>query len=87
MKKVMNDLAVATLLSTMKPQAEVEIFDAPQCIIPAGDPITSVVGVLHTVDELLHNYKFERIARAKVYRTEIKDNHLFLLIDTIHENY
>lgn len=87
MKKVMNDLAVATLLSTMKPQAEVEIFDASQCLVPVGDPVSSATGILHTVDELLHDYKYERIVRAKVYRTEIKDNHLFLLIDTIHETY
>lgn len=87
MKKVMNEVAVATLLSTMKPQTEVEIFDAPQCIVPSGDPITSAIGIVHTVDELLHNYKFERIARAKIYRTEIKEGRIFLLIDTLHEAY
>lgn len=87
MKRIMNDVAVATLLSTMKPQDEVEIFDAPQCILPTGDPASSAIGVLHTVDELLHNYRFERIAKAKVYRMKIKNNHLFLLIDTLHETY
>lgn len=87
MRRIMNDVAVATLLSTMQPQQEVEIFDAPQCIIPTGDPVSSVVGVLHTADELLHNYRFEKIAKAKVCRTEIKDGHLFLLIDTLHETY
>ena len=87
MKKVMNDVAVATLLFTMKPQTEVEIFDAPQYIIPSGDPITSVTGTTYTADEILHSYQLERIARAKIYRTEIKNGKLFLLVDTRNETY
>ena len=87
MKRIMNAVAVQTLLCTMRPQQEVEIFDAPEYTVPLGDLGSSSKSTVYTVDELLHNYENERIIRAQIRRTEVKNSRLFLMIDTAHEYY
>lgn len=87
MKRIMNDVAVQTLLYTMSPQAIVNIVDVQEEILPADDPLTSWYGDFYTVDNILHDYRLVKIAKARIRRTLIRDNQLVIVIDTRHESY
>ena len=77
MKKIANQVAVATLLYTVSPREQVVIDDASSNFIQHL-----------TVDDILHNYKHEKIARAAIHHTSVTgDGKLALSIDTSRETY
>ena len=89
MKRIANNVAVATLLSTMKPQTEVKIIDVDYNLVLMVDGWESIdgLGEVLTVDEILHDYNNVQFANAKIRRTGIYNNMLMLVIDTKQEEY
>ena len=85
MKRIANNVAVATLLFTMKPDASVKICDIPQNVWLSGFAFCDGKEPdwhLYTVNEILHNLDNTRIAYAKILHTCINDGDLMLVIDT-----
>lgn len=92
MKRITNSVCVATLLSTMQPQVEVKIMDVDINTLPFRDPIDSQetdssLGLVYTVDEILHGIDNVRIARAQIRRVAVNEGLLLIVIDTKHEVY
>lgn len=89
MKRIANNLAVATLLYTMKPQTEVKIVDVDYNLVLMVDDWDKIdgLGEVLTVDEILHNSCNIRIANARIRRTGIHNNMLVIVIDTKQEEY
>ena len=91
MKRIMNDVAVQTLLYTVNPDTEIIVVDIDHYLISwlkePFDRMDESKLKVFTVDEILHDYRNTKICRAKIYRTTAKDNKLLLVIDTKNERY
>lgn len=90
MKRIANNVAVATLLFTMNPQTEIRIIDAEYHLISYIRDWSSQGipdGEILTVDEILHHEENAQFARARIRRTEIVNNQLLLIIDTKDDEY
>lgn len=90
MKRIANQVAVATLLSTMPSQAVVKIVDTPQWLYPSNNPWENTdgsFGLTYTVDEILHKFENEKIARAAIHHTTVNEGMILLVIDTKGEEY
>lgn len=90
MKRIANDIAVASLLYTMKPQLLVRIIDVNSQLIPWvndwSDPGVPN-GEILTVDEILHDYNNILFSKAKIRHTEVINEQLVLVIDTKADQY
>ena len=86
MERIATEVAVETILYAC-PQKEVEIYDYSYFAMSVGDPITSVQGKIYKVRDILSDYRCTKIAKAAVRRLDIKDGHLFIMIDSAHEQY
>ena len=91
MKRIMNDVAVATLLHTMKPSEIVKIIDVDRNLYSSSEPWDNTSNESfvcnYTVDNILHDYRNTKIANAKIYSTAVNEGYLILVIDTKHEVY
>ncbi len=89
MKRIANNVAVATLLYTMKPDTKVKIVDADYNLILWVDDWAEAEGIgeILTVDEILHNSYNIQFANARIRRTGICNGMLVLAIDTKSEEY
>ena len=90
MKRISTNVAVSSLLSTIPNDHVIKIADVDRYKIPFSDPwenADSSIGLTYTVDEILHNYEYTKIAKAKIFRTAINEGMLLLVIDTQHEEY
>ena len=92
MKRIANDVAVATLLYTVPLDSIVRIvdIDPPDWVsLTNYEELYLKCGVDYTVDAILHNIDNTRIANAKVWRTDVSktDGTLTIVIDTATETY
>lgn len=90
MRRIANQVAVATLLYTMPPQTIVKIVDTPSWLYPSNNPWENTdasFGLTYTVDEILHKFENEKIARAAIHHTTVNEGMILLVIDTKGEEY
>ena len=91
MKRIMNNVAVATILFTVCPDTEILIIDIDHYLAAWMKEPVERISEDHiqrlTVDEILHDYNNIKICNAKVYRTAVKDNMIMLVVDTKNEQY
>lgn len=91
MKRIAQNVAVTTLLYTMKPDARVRIVDVDHNIFmytrDQNWEAQEGLGEVFTVDQILHNVYNTRIANARIRATGIYDDMLILVIDTEDEEY
>ena len=93
MKRIMNDVAVQTLLYTVNPDTEIIIMDIDHYLVSwLKEPFDKMDGSdprfqIFTVDEILHDYRNVKICKAKIYRTAMNGNKLLLVVDTKNERY
>ena len=90
MKRIMNNVAVATLLYTIPGDKIVKIIDTPHYLYCPSDPWENYSGDLikeFTVNEILHKVENETIAKATIWHTAVNDGKLLLVIDTVNERY
>ena len=90
MKRITNDVAVQTLLYTVPSNIEVRIVDIDHHLVPSTErweELENPGGEIFTVDDILHNWENIKIAKAKIRRTAVNNNHLLLVIDTKVEEY
>lgn len=100
MKRIAHDVAVETLLYTMPAGRQIHIIDVDYSSpIKTTEEIEEWVfesarrdnsfekGEIYTVDQILHNWEFTQIAKAKIRRTEVANGRLVLVIDTKREEY
>ena len=92
MKRIANDVAVATLLYTVPLDNVVRIVDINPhnwASLTNYEEVYLKHGFDYTVDAILHNINNVRIANAKVWRTDVSktDGTLTIVIDTATEKY